>query len=118
MNTSGWLVALALLLVGCAGVALWVRAEGTPPGVAAPESILVGRSGETLKLVDKSGRPRGTIKILRQEEIPFSEIDAGLASSMSMTLDQISQVARHANSRDLQPSEPMRITYLKVVSKK
>lgn len=49
-NASGWLVVLVLLLAGGAGAAFWIRAEGTPPEVQAPESLLMGRKGTTLSL--------------------------------------------------------------------
>lgn len=50
MNTSGLIVLLLLLLLGAAGAALWIRAEGTPPQVLAPEAVLLGSGGATLAL--------------------------------------------------------------------
>ena len=41
MNTTGLIVLLLLLLLGAGAVALWFRAEGTPPLVVAPEAVLV-----------------------------------------------------------------------------
>ena len=50
MNSSGWLVVLVLLLLGAGGAGVWIRAEGTPPGLETPPAVLVGRSGETLEI--------------------------------------------------------------------
>jgi murein DD-endopeptidase MepM/ murein hydrolase activator NlpD len=48
VNTSGLLVLLALLLVCGGGAAFWIRAEGTPPSLELPETLLVGGSGGSL----------------------------------------------------------------------
>ncbi|MGH0033348.1 MAG: M23 family metallopeptidase [Myxococcota bacterium] len=50
MNTSGLIVLLLLLLATAGGVALWFRAEGTPPLVVAPEAVLLGAGGTTLEI--------------------------------------------------------------------
>jgi murein DD-endopeptidase MepM/ murein hydrolase activator NlpD len=41
---------LVLLLLAGAGTALWIRAEGEAPTLAAPDALLVGRAGATLAL--------------------------------------------------------------------
>ena len=50
MNTTGLIVLLLLLLLGAGAVALWFRAEGTPPLVVAPEAVLVGAGGAQVAL--------------------------------------------------------------------
>lgn len=41
---------LALLCAAGAAIALWFRAEGEPPALQAPDSLLVGRAGATLPI--------------------------------------------------------------------
>ena len=50
MSGRGWFFLMfAALLVGAVGFA-WTRLEGSPPGVRAPESILVGAQGKRVAL--------------------------------------------------------------------
>lgn len=50
MNASGWVVALLLiLLLGIAGFS-WHRAEGEPPDLQGPETLVVGTSGADLPI--------------------------------------------------------------------
>ncbi|HEY5657854.1 MAG TPA: M23 family metallopeptidase [Myxococcota bacterium] len=50
MKSGGWLaVLIAALLVG-GGALLWVRAEGTPPAVEAPDALVAGKAGARVAL--------------------------------------------------------------------
>ncbi len=72
--------------------------------------------GETLRLVDKQGRERGTLRITGREHRPFGEFDEALAAKLGMTLEELRHATSVANSREIRPSEPMRITYFEIVS--
>jgi murein DD-endopeptidase MepM/ murein hydrolase activator NlpD len=74
VNRSGWLVFLVLLLLGAGAAGLWIRAEGTPPLVGAPESVLVGRRGESVSLA-LSDRGSG----LRELRVTVSRADGEAA---------------------------------------
>ena len=55
MNASSWLVLLVLLLLGGAAAVLWIRAEGTPPALEAPDALLVGAQGASLAIAVSDG---------------------------------------------------------------
>lgn len=73
--------------------------------------------GDTVKVVDKSGKQRCTIMITRVVIIPWGEIDEAIAAALGMTLDEAKQAAHFANSRELSGKETVRISYFEVISK-
>jgi murein DD-endopeptidase MepM/ murein hydrolase activator NlpD len=56
---------VALLLLGGAGAALWIRAEGEPPALEAPEALLIGRTGASLAV--SLADPRSGLRSLTVE---------------------------------------------------
>ena len=85
-----WFV-LLLILLGVGGT-LWVRAEGEPPSLTAPESLLIGAEGTTLALEADDARSGlraidvvlalpGGEETLLHEEYPGSLLTGGTAAS-------------------------------------
>lgn len=48
MSLRGFSMIVLLVLAVAAGAAVWVRCEGTPPELDAPEELAVGRDGKTV----------------------------------------------------------------------
>jgi murein DD-endopeptidase MepM/ murein hydrolase activator NlpD len=85
-----WFV-LLLILLGIGGY-VWVRSEGEPPSVRAPESLLLGAAGTTLSLEADDARSGlraidvvlalpGGEEMLLHEEYPGSLLQGGAAGS-------------------------------------
>ncbi len=77
MSARGWLFVLLLLLLGGGGVFAWLRFEASAPAVGAPETIVFGAGGGTVRL-DLSDAGSG----LRSIEVVLSHAsgDVPLAS--------------------------------------
>lgn len=73
-------------------------------------------AGDTVKVVDKSGRHRCTIRITRVVTIPWGEIDAGVAAALGLTLEEAKRAAHFANSRELSGEETVRVSYFELLS--
>jgi uncharacterized protein YhfF len=73
--------------------------------------------GDTVKVVDKTGKTRCTIRITKVDTIPWGEIDESVAEALGLTLEEARQAAHFANSRELQGSELVRISYFELLSK-
>ncbi|MFH1723512.1 MAG: ASCH domain-containing protein [Elusimicrobiota bacterium] len=76
-----------------------------------PEEAAVG---ETLRLVDKTGKTRGMIRITGSEVRRLGDFDEGTATRLGMTLEEIRANAAVANSREVRSDEEMRITYFEL----
>jgi murein DD-endopeptidase MepM/ murein hydrolase activator NlpD len=63
VNTSSLFAILLVLLLVAGGVAVWIRGEGEPPAIDAPESVLVGRAGATVHVAATD--PRSGLRDLR-----------------------------------------------------
>jgi len=101
VTRRGWLWFLVLLLALGAGGYLWVRAEGAPPVVRAPESLLLGAQGSRLELeasdagsglraIDVVLALPGGEEAIFHEEYPGSLLrggEAGTPRSVSLPID-------------------------------
>jgi murein DD-endopeptidase MepM/ murein hydrolase activator NlpD len=99
MKASGWLLILLLIAaVGIGGFA-WIRAEGEPPGLTAPEAeLVIGRAGlkVDLRATDAhSGlrslrvavaQPGGTEQVLLEESYPGNLLSGGTRSEQTASL--------------------------------
>ncbi len=74
--------------------------------------------GDTVKVIDKTGKERCTIKITRVVTIPWGDIDEGVAKALGMTLEEAKRAAHFANSRELSGVETVRISYFELLTKK
>jgi len=74
-----------------------------------------GAEGELLSLVDKGGKVRGTLRIVKVELRPFSGFDEALAAKLGAPLADIKAMTPFANSRPIGPDEEMRVTHFELV---
>jgi uncharacterized protein YhfF len=77
-----------------------------------PEDVQVG---EVLRLVDKTGKDRGKIRITHIEVRRWDQFNEKLAAMIGASLDDIARMTAFANSRDIGPDEEMRVTYFELV---
>ena len=70
MTGRAWGVILLILLLAAAGGGVWLRCEGTTPGIEAPEALLIGRDGTSLvvRVSDPDSGVREIAIRLRQEK--------------------------------------------------
>ncbi|OIO07751.1 MAG: hypothetical protein AUJ52_09635 [Elusimicrobia bacterium CG1_02_63_36] len=73
--------------------------------------------GDLVRVVDKNGRGRCTVRITRIVTIPWGDIDEAVARALGLTLDECRRAADFANSRKLQGSELVRVSYFELVEK-
>lgn len=73
--------------------------------------------GDLVRVVDKNGKARCTVRITKIDTIPWGDIDEGIARALGLTLDECRRAADFANSRKLQGSELVRVSYFELVSK-
>jgi len=78
-----------------------------------PEEAAVG---ELLRVVDKTGKTRAVIKIVRMEYLKFSSVTDDLARNIGSTLEDIRRISSFANSRPIGDDEEMRATYFELIS--
>jgi len=71
--------------------------------------------GETLKLVDKTGKTRGIIRITGREHRRWSEFDETVAGKLGLPLEELRDAAAKANSRQMRADEEMRVTYFELL---
>ena len=108
----------------------WYGDEGL--GEALIQRILLGRKsatssptydaqeadeGDSVKVIDKTGKHRCTIKITRVVIIPWGDIDEAVAKALGLTLEEAKRAANFANSRELTGDETVRISYFELISK-
>lgn len=74
-----------------------------------------GDEGDTVKVIDKTGKQRCVIKITRVVTIPWGDIDEGVAKALGMTLEEAKRAAHFANSRELSEDETVRISYFELI---
>lgn len=74
------------------------------------------QAGEELLLTDKRGNARAILRVLGMETRLLSEFDEAIAARDGMTLAELLQKLRVANSRELQFDEEMRITFFELVT--
>jgi uncharacterized protein YhfF len=72
--------------------------------------------GDKLELVDKHGRARGTLVVMRVELRIFGSYDDALAAAEGTTLQELLESTRFANGRELRPDEEMRVVYFKLAA--
>ncbi len=72
--------------------------------------------GETLRVVDKAGKTRANIRIVRIETRRFGDVDDGLARMIGSSLDDIRRITSFANSRSISEDEEMRVTHFELLS--
>ncbi|MAE95995.1 MAG: hypothetical protein CL910_15160 [Deltaproteobacteria bacterium] len=62
MTGRAWGVIAILAIAIVAGTSIWLRCEGTPPEIHAPESLVLGRSGAAVTV--KASDPRSGVRSL------------------------------------------------------
>ena len=96
MTGRAWGVILLILLLAAAGGGVWLRCEGTAPGIEAPESLLIGRDGASLvvRVSDSESGVREIAVRLRHhkgEQLLFErgqiELDPGTLPELSEAHD-------------------------------
>lgn len=78
-----------------------------------PEETAVG---EVLRLVDKTGKTRGSIRITRVELRRWNEFDEDLAAKIGSDLNEVRRMAAFANSRPIGQEEEMRVTHFELLA--
>lgn len=77
MTRSGLRILLLVALVAGVGSVAWVRCEGTPPAVEAPDRLVVGKSGQSVRFTvsDAGAGPKSITALLVHEkgEEPLGE---------------------------------------------
>jgi murein DD-endopeptidase MepM/ murein hydrolase activator NlpD len=99
MKASGWLLILVLIAVAGIGGFAWYRAEGEPPGLAAPEAeVVIGRAGVKMELSATDARsglrslrvtvaqPGGAEQVLLEEAYPGNLLSGGTRSEQTASL--------------------------------
>ena len=71
--------------------------------------------GDTLRLTDKHGQPRGTLVVTEIELRSFGKFDEPLAAREGTSLAELVDSTKFANGREMRPDEEMRIIYFQVV---
>lgn len=71
--------------------------------------------GDTLRLTDKFGLPRGTLIVTRAEVRAFKDFDDDLARRAGTTLHELKSNLQFANSRNIKPEEEMRIIHFEIL---
>lgn len=79
-----------------------------------PEEAKVG---DVVRIVDKTGRTRGKIRIVRIETRRWEDFDEGVAAANgASSLAEFKRAMEFANHRDISPDEEMRTTYFRLLS--
>jgi len=71
--------------------------------------------GELLDVVDKDGKARAKVRVVRIETRRFGELDEDLARKVGSNLEDIRRITSYANSRQLGDEEEMRATYFELI---
>ncbi len=77
-----------------------------------PEEAAVG---EILRIIDKSGKTRAKIRVLRIENRRFEDVGNDLADILGSDLDTIRRISSFANSRPISPAEEMRVVHFELI---
>lgn len=72
-------------------------------------------AGETLHIIDKSGKTRAKIRVLRIENRKFGDVDDDLAGILGADLDTIRRISSFANSRPIASDEEMRVVHFELI---
>jgi murein DD-endopeptidase MepM/ murein hydrolase activator NlpD len=97
VRSTGWLALVACVLLVGGSVWTWQRAEGSPPQLEAPESLLVGASGAELALeLSDTGSGLRSLRVdlldgdtetpLASEDFPGNLISGGVRNEHSVSL--------------------------------